>query len=220
MRKNSTGMYPFPGSTSIGVSGTSNSGKTTFVYKLLKHKDAMFETPPEKILYCHGIDQPLFLEMESTLASIHFHKGLPSKELIEQYSYSKSGNIIVLDDLMDSVVSDAEMEKLSTLGAHHRRLIIIYLNQNLYCKGSKARTISLNTHFLVLMKNPRGLSSLQCLSRQVFSGKSKLLIEAYNDCMKTPYGYLVLDLSPFSNEETRLRSDIFPNEDTIIYQSV
>ena len=213
-------MYPFPGCTSIGVSGTSNSGKTTFVYKLLKHKDIMFETAPDKILYCHGIEQPLFLEMEKSLPSIHFHKGLPTQELIEAYSYSKSCNIVVLDDLMDSVVSDAEMEKLFTLGAHHRRLIIIYLNQNLYCKGSKARTISLNTHFLVLMKNPRGLSSLQCLSRQVFAGKSKLLIDAYNDCMKAPYGYLVLDLSPFSREDTRLRSKIFQNEDTIIYHSI
>ena len=180
----------------------------------------MFETPPDNILYCHGIEQPLFLEMENTLPSIHFHKGLPTKELIDEYSYSESCNIVVLDNLMDLVVSDAEMEKLFTLGAHHRRLIIIYLNQNLYCQGSKTRTISLNTHFLVLMKNPRGLSSLQCLSRQVFAGKSKLLIEAYNDCMKALYGYLVLDLSPFLREETRLRSQIFPNEDTVIYHSI
>ena len=203
----------------MAVSGTTSSGKTSWVFKLLKHKDVMFETAPEKILYCHAIEQPLFLEMEKTLPSIKFHKGLPSEELIEEYSHSKTCNIIVLDDLMDSVVSNAAMEKLFTLGAHHRRLIIIYLNQNLYCQGSKARTISLNTHFLVLMKNPRGLSSLQCLSRQVFAGKSKVMIEAYKDCMKVPYGYLVLDLSPACTEETRLRSMIFPDEDTVIYQA-
>lgn len=158
----------------------------------------MFESAPEKILYCHAIDQPLFLEMEDTLPSIKFHKGIPSVEILEEYSHAKTCNIIVLDDLMDSVVSNGEMEKLFTLGAHHRRLIVIYLNQKLYCQGSKARTISLNTHFLVLMKNPRGLSSLQCLSRQIFGGKSKLLIEAYQDCMKSRYGYLVVDLSPSS----------------------
>ncbi|MCG8113717.1 MAG: hypothetical protein N0E59_23450 [Candidatus Thiodiazotropha taylori] len=174
----------------------------------------MFETAPGKILYCHAIEQPLFLEMENTLSSIHFHKGLPSEELIEEYSHSPNCNIIVLDDLMDSVVSNAEMEKLFTLGAHHRRLIIIYINQNLYCQGSKARTICLNTHFLVLMKNPRGLSSLQCLSRQVFPSNGKFMLQAYNDCMKVSYGYLLVDLSPTSKEETRLRSMIFPDEDT------
>ena len=88
---------------------------------------------------------------------------------------------MVLDDLIDSVSSDKEMEKLFVLGAHHRRLIVIYINQNVYCKGSKSRTISLNTHFMVLMKNPRSLSQIICLSRQVFPGKSSLLVDAYQD---------------------------------------
>lgn len=180
----------------------------------------MFDPPPTKILYCHAIEQSLFLDMEKTLPSIKFHKGLPSRDLLEEYSNSRMGNIIVLDDLMGSVVSDAEMEKLFTLGAHHRRLIVIYLNQNLYCKGSKSRTISLNTHFIVLMKNPRDLSQIQCLSRQVFPGQSKLMLEAYKDCTRRPYGYLVLDLSPSAPEEMRLRSRIFPEEDTLIYQAL
>lgn len=112
------------------------------------------------------------------------------------------------------------MEKLFTFSAHHRRLIIIYLNQNLYCKGSKSRTISLNTHFLILMKNSRDLSQIQCLSRQVFPGKGNLMVEAYRDCMKVRYSYLVVDLSPAVSEEMRLRSMIFPEEDTVIYQAV
>ena len=43
----------------------------------------MFESAPEKILYCHAIDQPLFLEMENILSSIKFHKGIPSVEILE-----------------------------------------------------------------------------------------------------------------------------------------
>ena len=102
--------------------------------------------------------------MEKILPSIKF---LPSSELVEKYSHAKSCNIIILDDFMDSVVSNAAVEKLFTLGAYHKRLVIIYLNQ-IFCQESKTRTVSLNTHFLVLMNNPRGLSSLQCLSKQVF----------------------------------------------------
>ena len=214
-------MYPFPGCTTISVSGTTSSGKSTFVYNLLKHKAVMFESNPDKVLYCHsGIHQPLFDLMEETLPSIQFHTGLPSENLLEEYSHSPNCNIVVLDDLMDSVSSDKEMEKLFVLGAHHRRLIVIYINQNVYCKGSKSRTISLNTHFMVLMKNPRGLSQIICLSRQVFPGKSNLLVDAYEDCMKTPYSYLVVDLSPQASEEERLRSRIFPGEDTLVYQKV
>lgn len=94
-------MYPFPGCTTISVSGTTSSGKTTFVYKLLKYKDVMFEQAPDKILYCHGIEQPLFIEMEKNIPSIKFHKGLPSEDILEEYSNSPTCNVIVLD-LMDS----------------------------------------------------------------------------------------------------------------------
>ena len=176
----------------------------------------MFETRPNKILYWYGVYQPLFEQMEKTLTQIEFHKGVLPSELLEEYSHSKHCNIIVLDDLMDDVVSNTEMEKLFTLGAHHKRLIVIYLNQNMYCKGSKSKTINLNTHFLVLMRNPRDLGQLHCLSRQV--GKKNLIVEAYMDCMKVPYNYLAVDLSPDGEEEMRVRSGILPDEDTVIYR--
>lgn len=211
-------MYPFPANTTISVTGTTFSGKTTWVYKLLKHKNVMFQSPPNKILYCYGVHQSLFDEMEETLPSITFHKGLPSTKLLDEYSNSPTCNIIILDDLMQSIVSNAEIEQLFTLGAHHRRLVVIYLNQNLFCKGSKSRSISLNTHFLILLKNPRDLSQIQCLSRQIYPGESKLLVEAYRDCMKTAYGYLVVDIWPASKDDTRLRTMIFPGEDTVVYQ--
>lgn len=181
----------------------------------------MFESNPDKILYCHsGVYQPLFDSMEETLPTIRFHTGLPTEKILEEYSHSPNCNIIVLDDLMDAVASNKEMEKLFTLGAHHRRLIVVYINQNIYCQGSKSRTISLNTHFMVLMKNPRGLSQISCLARQVFAGQSSLLVDAYTDCMKTPFSYLVIDLSPHATDEMRLRTRIFPLEDTIVYQKV
>ena len=37
------------------MSGMTGSGKTTWLYNLLKSKDAMFEEPPKKIIYCYSI---------------------------------------------------------------------------------------------------------------------------------------------------------------------
>ena len=148
-------MYPFPDCTSIAVTGATCSGKTFWVYRLLRHKDEMFENPPEKVLYCYGIYQPLFGEMEKELPFITFHQGLPSTADIEELSNLNSCNLICLDDLMESVTSSSEMETLFVKGMHHRHLSILFLNQNLYCQCKHSRTISLNTHILVLMKNPR-----------------------------------------------------------------
>ena len=68
------------------------------------------------------------------------------------------------------------------------------------------------------MKNPRDLSQLLCLGRQAFLGKSSFLMETYKDATSQHYGYLVLDFSPGAEEDYRVRTKVFPGEDTIIYQ--
>lgn len=71
---------------------------------------------------------------------------------------------------------------------------------------------------MMLLKNPRDVSQIHCLGKQVFPGKSHALVEAYEDCMKNPYGYLVLDLSPHAEEAYRIRTGIFPDEDCVVYK--
>ena len=112
------------------------------------------------------------------------------------------------------------MANVFVKGVHHRNLSVIYLNQNLYCKGKHSRSINLNTHIYVLMKNPRDVSQLQCLARQAFLGKSEFLMKSYKDATTHPFGYLVLDFSPSAVEEYRVRTHIFPGEDAVIYRSV
>ena len=180
----------------------------------------MFTSPPAKVLYCYGIHQALYDQMERELSFIEFHHGLPSEQQLIELSDQSHCNLVVLDDLMESVTSSGEMESLFVKGVHHRNLTVVYLNQNLYCKGKNSRTININTHVLVLMKNPRDTSQLQCLARQAFAGKSKFIMEAFKDATSTAYGYLIIDLSPTAIEEYRVRTRVFPSEDTVVYRSV
>ena len=150
--------------------------------------------------------------------NIIFHRGLPSTKQIDEICQNNSHNIIVLDDLMNEVVKNAEMELLFTRDGHHKKLSIIYLNQNMFCQGKNARTIALNCHYLILFKNLRDCSQIQKLGQQINPGESYLLVEAYKDCMQEKFGYLVVDLSPNALQDFRLRTKIFPKEDTIIYR--
>lgn len=211
-------MYPFPECTSIAVTGATMSGKSYWTLRLLREKDSMFDKPPEKVLYCYGIYQPLFEMMEKELPFVSFHQGLPSEDTLRELSSPGSCNLVILDDLMETVTSSTEMQSLFVKGVHHLHLSVLYINQNLYCKGKFSRTINLNTHIYVLMKNPRDVSQLQCLARQAFLGKSAFLMEAYKDATSQSYGYLVLDFSPGADELYRVRSKVFPGEDTIVYQ--
>ena len=119
-------------------------------------------------------------------------------------------------DLMHDVVEQKDMELLFTQGTHHRRVSVIFITQNLFPRGKHARTIALNTWYLVLMKNLRDSSTVNTLSRQLYPGKSKGFMEAYQDALTQ--GYMVVDMSPHAEDAYRLRTRVFPKEDTIVYK--
>lgn len=209
-------MFPFKSCSTFSVSGTTGSGKTTWLFKLLKHSDIMFDKSPQKILFCYGIWQELFAEMEKTIPNIFFHEGVPTSSQIEDFA-DGNHNIVVLDDLMAECVKNHEIELLFTRGAHHKKLSIIYLNQNMFCQGKNARTIALNCHYIILFQNLRDSSQIQKLGQQLFPGQGHLLLNAYKDCMQKIYNYLVIDVSPHTDHHFRVRTDIFPGEITKIY---
>ena len=114
---------PFEPCSSICVSGQTGSGKTRWVYRFLTHIRNMYSRdPPCQILYCYGIYQPLFDEMERTLKNFRSKQGLPSSEELEEFTADRRHKLIVIDDLMHRVVEDKEMELLFTQGTRGRHL--------------------------------------------------------------------------------------------------
>ena len=68
---------------------------------------------------------------------------------------------------------------------------------------------------MILLRNPRDKSQISTLGKQI--GLGKTLIEAYEDCTSQAYGYLLVDLSPHSDNNFQLKTNIFPYEDIIVY---
>ena len=206
-------LLPFKSPFSISVSGTTGAGKTTWIYKLLRNKDNMIEPPPTNVLYCYGIWQDLYAEMEETLSYVSFHEGLPTLESVKKLP---AHSLIVLDDLAHLIYTNKEMELLFSQVSHHRKISVCHIKNNLFYQGKHARTISLNTHLYILLSNPRDESQILTFGRQIYPSKPLCLLEAYRDCMSTT-GYLLLDLQPHTDPKYRMRSRIFPGEDPIIF---
>ena len=83
----------------------------------------------------------------------------------------------------------------------HLNMSVVYIVQNLFDKGKHHRTISLNTHYLVCFKNPRDSTPIQTLARQIFPGRSHLVLEAFALDTDQAYGYLFFeseDLEPLA----------------------
>ena len=199
----------------ISVVGSTSSGKTTFISKLL-WKDDLFTNKISKILYCYSCFQPLFEEMSKNHENIEFHQGLPSEDKIKDFT-NEEHNLIVLDDLMVKVSSSQLMLDLFCQYSHHLNVSVIFVSQNVFHAGKCSRSLTLNSHYFILFRNRRDINQISILGRQLFPGKQKEFLNAYKDAIKEPFGYLFVDIHPKSNEIISLRTDILSDVYSIIY---
>jgi len=81
--------------------------------------------------------------------------------------------------------------------------------QNLFNHDSAMRTVSLNTHYMVLFKNPRDATQIRTLGYQMYPDSSQFLTQAYMDATSKAYGYIIVDLRPNGTDALRVCTDIF-----------
>lgn len=163
----------------------------------------MIEPVPEHVLYCYGEFQPSFAEFPN----VEFHNGLPDITSFD----GRKNVLLILDDLMNE--ANQNVCEIFTKLSHHRNVSVIFVTQNLFHKNPCIRTMSLNSHYIVLFKNVRDASQIATLGRQMYPGKSKFVVEAYRDATEEPFSYLLIDLRPDTDENYRLRAKIFPDDD-------
>jgi len=145
------------------------------------------------------------LKSEISGVEITIHQGLP-----DNFDKIKDGNIVILDDLMGESMASSEVTHLFTKVVHHRNCFLINITQNLFLKGRDSKTRSLNTHYLVLFKNPRDMTQIDYLARQM---RNKYLQSAFEDATNQgPYSYILLDFHKTTPSEMRIRTRILPHE--------
>ena len=154
--------HPF----SMLVVGLRGDGKSGFVKQLLALKRFIMSNPPERIVWFYGRHQPdLFHSLAQETPCIEFYEGFPTN--IEVMFDRSKRNICIIDDLMQSASGNQLVENLFTNG-RHLNLSVVFVSQNLFYTGKKCRTISLNSTYIVVFKNPRDQSRIRHLACQMF----------------------------------------------------
>ena len=207
-----TSLVPFQAGSPIMVSGPTGSGKTYWTHKLLTYN--MFTEPVVSVLYCYGVYQDYFNTMK--IPNLEFHEGLPTFEKVKSLQDGQF-HVIVLDDLMEQIVKSVETQNLFTKYCHHYNISAIFLTQNIFAQGPCSRTININTHILVIFANKRDESQALNLGKQLYPCNSRAFMEVYQDATSALHGYLVVDCDPKSPRELKLRTNIFPGEETVCY---
>ena len=194
------------------VAGPSGSGKTSFVLKLIKNADVLFNKVPTMISWHYSEFQNWM--MDDNYIGMNFVEGLPDGNSLDP----SQNNLIIIDDLMHE--ADEKIAKLFTKGSHHKNASVIFLTQNIIHQNKHSRTINLNAHYLVMFHNVRDASQITNLAKQMYPGNVKHLRESYEDATSKPYGYLLIDLKPDTPDTLRLRTDIFPGEIHYVYHKL
>ena len=125
---------------------------------------------------------------------IKFVKGIPTTLEQDSYFEVNKRNLIVFDDQMIDASKDKRIVNLFTRDSHHRNLSVIYIVQNLFHLGNGSRSISLNSHYLVLFKNPRDKLQILTLAKQMYPGQTDFFLNHFEEAVKRPFGYLLIDL--------------------------
>lgn len=205
--------FEFRHPTTAIIAGPTMSGKTQFLVKCLK--EGLFEPNPTRIIWVYGEWQIAYDEIRAYFPHIEFETDM-TEELYETITQEQN-NLVILDDKMGDAGSSKTLADLFTKGAHHRNMTVVFVVQNMFHQGDAMRTVSLNSHYMVLFKNSRDKAQVRCLSSQMYPGDNKFLVAAYEDATRDRYGYLVLDLHPDTMEEMRVRTGIFPSDLYYVY---
>ena len=195
------------------VVGPSQSGKTSFVTSLIKHRHDVLEKPNlDAVVW---ISPHEFSDEQLNNVLVHTYNKFPSDFEL----YKNQNVLIVIDDFGEELKNNSEVTNLFTKTCHHYGFSAIQITQNIFIQGGGSRTRSLNTHYLVLLRQYRDLQQIETLARQIKPRQSKGIIAAYQDAISKPYGYLLISFHPRGSPDILLRTNLFPNEHPpIVYQ--
>lgn len=212
------------------ISGSTGSGKTEWLMRFLKNLNLLVHPQIHNVLYCYGeANQNIYRlqrnENNSIVGSpekittfpfkIKTHNGVPELDEVQQLAAQTGGRLLmVLDDLMVGIKSDF-LDVVFTRGSHNWGLSVILVTQHLF--NRELRTARNNSHYLNLMRNPAGALQIRNLAVQIFPTQTRHFMEAYGDATREKFGYLLVDLHPKSDEDERLKTNIYPGESTILY---
>ena len=204
-------QLPIRHPSTVLIAGPTGSGKTQFLAQLLTTKYCIVPSP-DRIIWVYGEWQAAYDELTARLGSrILFTKDCDTEQIYESLD-PQVRNLLVLDDQMGSDAvgqgSGSSIAKFFTQGSHHRNLTVVYIVQNLFNKDRVMRTVSLNSHYIFLFKNPRDNSQIRTFASQMFPNNSRFLVDAFRDATSESYGYLLADCHKDTPEVLRARTNV------------
>ena len=181
----------------ISLVGPSETVKSQLIYNWLKI--VTFQPKCDKIYFFYQHSQPLYDVMQKGIENLKFVRGV-NFEFIESVKNNGTKYLLIFDDSCEEICNSKAFVDIATAG-RHPGLSTIYIKHNLFHQSKLGRDVELQNTHIVLFMSPRDVMQVTTVSTQLGPGSE--LVDWYRDATSDPFGHLLIDLSP--RTEDRLR---------------
>ena len=188
-------------------SGSSQSGKTHLIGKILQRQKRLFGDCFTQVKYFY----PEYLEEcpvdwhNDIETPISYHRGFPNKE--EVLSMPKN-SLLIIDDNMKKVVKSELMRQFFNVISGKKQISIICVTQNYFTQGTFCRDIRNSSNYVALFRNCADASLNKRVATAFGLGKSYLAAES-DVFQDNVYPYVFIDQSQRAQLSSyRLYTDI------------
>ena len=137
--------------------------------------------------------------MQKETENLEFVRGV-SFEFIDSLKNNGTKYLLIFDDSCEKICNSKAFVDIATAG-RHRGLLKIYNKHNFFHQSKLGRNVELQNTHIVLFKSPRDVMQVTTLSTQLGLGSE--LIDWYRDAASVPFGHLLIDWSPRTDDRLR-----------------
>ena len=137
--------------------------------------------------------------MQKKIESLEFFRGV-NFEINDSLKNNGTKYLLIFDDSCEEICNSKAFVDNATAGGH-RGLSTIYIKHNLFHQSKLGRDVDLQNTHIVLFKSPRDVMQVTTLSTELGLGSE--LVDWYRDATSVPFGHLLIDLSPRTDDRLR-----------------
>ena len=142
--------------------------------------------------------------MQKEIERLVFVRGV-SFAFIDSLKTNGTKYLLIFDDSCEEICNSKDFVVIATAD-RHRGLSTIYIKHNLFHQSKLGRDVELQNIHNDLFKSPRDVMQVTTLSTQLGLGSE--LVDWYRDATSVPFGHLLIDLSPRTDDRLRYCTNI------------
>ena len=137
--------------------------------------------------------------MQKEIENLEFVQGV-NFDFIDLLKNNGTKFLLIFDDSCEEICNAKGFVDIATAG-RHRGFSTFYIKHNLFHQSKLGRDLELQNTHIVLFKPPRDVIQVTTLSTHLGLGSE--LVDWYRDATSVPFGHLLIDLSPRTDDRLR-----------------